>query len=212
MFFSGLVSVLVGTFAALNQFNIKRLYAYSGIVNVGYLVTAASYGTLDGFSTLFTYLLVYLVSSFAVFLTLLCYRSVLGLKKIKQLTEYSFFAEYSGVFGVFLGLLFFSLAGIPPLAGFFVKFFIFKAIFSADFMLNPAIFVILITSVISAFYYIRVVRFLFFGVIRSPILFLRLNYFVVFLFVMACFFLCLFFLFQSFFFVSVEYLVAGLYL
>lgn len=212
LFFSGLVSVLVGTFAALNQFNIKRLYAYSGIVNVGYLVTAASYGTLDGFSTLFTYLLVYLVSSFAVFLTLLCYRSVLGLKKIKQLTEYSFFAEYSGVFGVFLGLLFFSLAGIPPLAGFFVKFFIFKAIFSADFMLNPAIFVILITSVISAFYYIRVVRFLFFGVIRSPILFLRLNYFVVFLFVMACFFLCLFFLFQSFFFVSVEYLVAGLYL
>lgn len=212
LIFSGLMSVLLGTVVALNQLNIKRLYAYSAIVNVGYLMTAAAYGTTESFSVLVNYLVIYLLSTVAIFVTILAFRKVAGLKKIKYLPEYSVYSAYNSAFSVLLGLLFFSLAGVPPLAGFFIKFFLFKMIFALDFLLNPVIFVILITSVASAFYYIRVVRFVFFDGGRSPVLFKRVNYFIIFFFVVLCLFLSTFFFFQPAFFAIGECLVLALYL
>ena len=196
--------MLLGTFAALNQLSIKRLYAYSAIVNVGYLATALSYGTLASFSALLNYLLIYVISTFLIFLVLLLFRTVFGLKKLKYLPDYKHFAAYSSVFSVFFSLIFFSLAGVPPLAGFFIKFFLFKTIFIADFMLNPAVFVILVTSVISAFYYIRVVRFVFFDTKRAPILFCQLSGGILFLYTVLVFFILFFIFFQQFFLMAVN--------
>ena len=196
-FFSGLLSVLIGTFAALNQFRIKRLYAYSGIVNVGYLVTLLAYGSLSGFVAIFNYLLVYIFSTLLIFLIILMFRVASNLKKVKSIPDYKIFATYSSAFAVLFSLIFFSLAGVPPLAGFFTKFFLFKTLFALDFMLNPAIFVILVTSVISAFYYIRVVRFVFFDTKRFPQLFNKLSFFCVLLLVILSFWLVFFFLFQQ---------------
>lgn len=211
LFFAGIFSVIVGTFGALNQINIKRLYAYSAIVNIGYLITAASYGTLESFTVLFNYLCLYFFSTIAIFLVLMLFRNLPGLKKIKYLLEYSAFATYSSLLAIFIALIFFSLAGVPPLAGFFIKFFLFKVIFVADFLANPGFFIILIMSVISSFYYIRVVRFLFFTNTRKPVLFAKLNYFVVFVFVVVCAWMFVFFFFQPAILSFIEYLSASLY-
>lgn len=212
LFFSGLISVIVGTLLALKQLNIKRLYAYSAVVNVGYLMTALSYGTVESFLVLFNYLVVYMVSAFVLFGTLFLYRNVGDLRKTKQLVEYSVFTTQSTVLAILLSFGLFSLAGIPPMAGFFVKFFMFKSIFMSDFMLNPAVFIILLSSVASAFYYLRVVRFLFFGSLRKPALFIRTNYACVAFFVVTCLFLLLFALFQTSVLVGVECLICDLYL
>lgn len=210
-FFAGLLSVIIGTVAALNQLNIKRLYAYSAIVNVGYLITALSYGTFSSFSALFNYLIIYIVSTISIFIVLLLFRTVFGGKKIKQLAEYRHLASYSTLLSTFIALLFFSLAGVPPLAGFFIKFFLFKTVFALDFMQNVAVFVILVTSVISAFYYIRVVRFIFFETKRTPILFISLEKAAIFVFVTLSFFLLLFVFFQQFFLLIVNFLLMSLF-
>lgn len=198
LIFSGLLSVILGTFAALNQVNVKRLYAYSAIVNVGYLISALAYGSFTGFIATFNYLLAYMLSTFCIFSILLMFRTATGLNKIKNISEYRVFAAYSSIFSVLLSLLFFSLAGVPPLAGFFIKFFLFKIIFMVDFLLNPAVFVILVTSVLSAFYYIRVVRFTFFDPRRIPILFLPIDKLSVLIFVAITFAILLFFVLQQF--------------
>lgn len=177
--------------------NIKRLYAYSAIVNVGYLVTAISFGTFSGFVAMFNYLFVYIASTLSIFLVILMFRAAFGARKTKHLPDYKMYATFSTLFGLFLSLVFFSLAGVPPLAGFFIKFFLFKTIFASDFMLNPALFIVLVTSVVSAFYYIRVVRFIFFDTKRAPQLFLPLDLLTVFSFVVLIFFIIFFFLFQQ---------------
>ncbi|RZL33141.1 MAG: NADH-quinone oxidoreductase subunit N, partial [Pedobacter sp.] len=99
---------------------------------------------------------------------------------------------YSSALAVFISIIFFSLAGIPPLAGFFIKFFLFQSVFSVEFLLNPSFFIILVTSVVSAFYYIRVVRFTFFDGGRVPALFVGVDIRAVFLFVTAIFYLIFF--------------------
>lgn len=171
VFFSGLLSVIVGTFAALNQLNIKRLYAYSAIVNVGYILTAISYGTYDGIVAGFNYLITYFVATFMIFTILMYFRNYVSFAKLKYLVEYRLYASQGFLVGTIISLIFFSLAGVPPLAGFFIKFFLFKTLFSSEFLSNAAFFIILIMSVVSAFYYIRVIRFIFFTTKRKPFLF-----------------------------------------
>jgi len=212
MFFSGVVSVLWGTFAALNQFNIKRLYAYSAIVNVGYLLLDLSYGTLEAFSSAMNYIVVYLFSTFAIFLTILLFRRVGGLKKIPFIMNYNLFYTHGSAAAVLVALIFFSLAGIPPLAGFFIKFFLFRSLFLVDFLSNFAIFVILATSVISAFYYIRVVRLIFFTSIRVPATFVQMDFLLTFLFVFQIFFIVLFLFLQPVALLVCTNLVSSLFL
>ena len=199
IFISGLLSVLWGTFAALNQLSIKRLYAYSAVVNVGYLLISMSYGALENFANVLNYLFPYLFSTVAVFSVILLFRKVSTLRKIKFIGDFKYYFSYSTVLALSIGLIFFSLAGIPPLAGFFTKFFLFRAIFLTDFLTNFVIFVVLITSVVSAFYYIRVVRFTFFYNVRNPILFVSLEFAGALLLVSVVFGLCLFMLVQPLF-------------
>lgn len=165
-----------GTFAALNQFSIKRLYAYSAVVNVGYMLLAMSYGTVESFSTVVNYLIPYIFSTIAIFLVVLTFRKVDTLRKIKFIGDYKHYFTYNTTAATLIVLIFFSLAGVPPLAGFFTKFFLFRAIFLEDFLTNFIIFAVILTSVVSAFYYIRVVRFSFFYNARNPLLFVKLNF------------------------------------
>lgn len=174
-----------GTFAALNQFSIKRLYAYSAVVNVGYLLLAMSYGTVESFSTVVNYLIPYIFSTVAIFLVVLIFRKVDTLRKIKFIGDYKHYFTYNTTAATLIVLIFFSLAGVPPLAGFFTKFFLFRAIFLEDFLTNFIIFAVILTSVVSAFYYIRVVRFAFFYNARNPLLFVQLNFAGVLLLVIA---------------------------
>ncbi len=200
-FTSGILSVLWGTFAGLNQFNIKRLYAYSAIVNVGYLLLVLSYGTIENLASVINYLLPYLLATCSVFFVILLFRKLDG-RKIRSLVDYRFFFSYNTLFAGLFSLVFFSLAGIPPLVGFFTKFFLFKSLFTLDLMATSLVFVVLIISTVSAFYYIRVVRFTFFTNLRFPIFFLELDMVASFLFVAIVFFLILFVLIQPLVLVS----------
>lgn len=201
-----------GTFAGLNQFNIKRLYAYSAIVNVGYLLLVLSYGTSENLAAVINYLVPYLLATCSVFFIIVLCRKLEGSRKIRSLVDYRFFFSYNSLFAGLISLVFFSLAGIPPLVGFFTKFFLFKSLFALDFMASGAAFVVLIISTVSAFYYIRVVRFTFFTNLRFPIFFLGFDAKTSFLLVSVVFFLIVFVVVQPLFLVSSYNLVciAGL--
>lgn len=211
LFFAGLMSVIIGTFAALNQLNIKRLYAYSSIVNVGYILTVTSYGTYESLVTALNYLLTYFLATFMLFIILMYFRQFTTLSKLKYLVEYRVYSSYSFLMGILLSLAFFSLAGVPPLAGFFIKFFLFKSLFSLDFIASAAFFVILILSVISAFYYIRVVRFIFFTTTRKPFLFLPLSGVACFGFVNCAILLVGFVFYQPILYITLGVLVSTLF-
>lgn len=188
LFFSGLLSVLWGTFSALYQFSIKRLYAYSSIVNIGYLAMALSYGTSESLTAVLYYLTVYIVITALLFSFLVGIGNLRGFETGKSLFDYKALFSYSFFLSILFSLIFFSFAGIPPLSGFFIKFFLFKTMFLADFLMNPAFFIIFFVSTVSAFYYIRVVRFIYFSgnsrfpdffVVTSPFLIFFIIFFIV---------------------------------
>jgi NADH:ubiquinone oxidoreductase subunit 2 (chain N) len=213
LFFSGLLSVLWGTFAALNQFSIKRLYAYSSIVNIGYLAMALSYGTSENLVVVFYYLVVYIILSALLFSFIIGVGNLRGFETGKSLFDYKTLFSYNFFFSIFFALIFFSFAGIPPLSGFFIKFFLFKVMFLGDFLLNPAFFVIFFVSTISAFYYIRVVRFIYFsGNKRFPDFFVVLSPFLVFTIIFSITtFVILFFLFSELFFIKFTFFINFLF-
>jgi NADH-quinone oxidoreductase subunit N len=211
-FFSGLLSVLWGTFAALDQVNIKRLYAYSAVVNVGYLLSAFAYGTVDGFVVSINYLVTYLTTTFLVFLVILLFRKVEGAQKIKFFADYQAYLSYNPTTALLVAFVFFSLAGIPPLAGFFIKFFLLRTLFVYEFLSGPTVYIVLITTVVSAFYYIRIVRFAFFNSKRIPTFFINISWAHSFLFVLVNFFLIFFLSIQPFTMLLFSNLITDLFL
>lgn len=154
---------------------------------------------------------VYFVSTITIFLIILLFRRIVSYSKVKFLVEYRLFASYSFSISIFFAIVFFSLAGIPPLAGFFVKFFLFQTMFAADFLINSSFFIILVLSVVSAFYYIRVVRFIFFDTTRRPFFFYALNPISCFFLVNSCSFIAVFALLQSSIYAVIGVLVNTLF-
>jgi len=210
-FFAGLISILWGTFGALNQLNIKRLYAYSAIVNVGYLLTALAYGSFESIVVVINFLVVYLLSTLLLFLVILAFREVSGFRKIKFIGEYRLYLTYSSLAAILFSLVFFSMAGVPPLAGFFIKFFLFKMVFLSDFLLNPAVFIILVTSVVSTLYYIRAVRFVFFDSKIVPVFLVPLNLGMGFLFVFNLIVIIIFAIFQPLMLAYITNIIEAVY-
>ena len=212
LFFAGLLSVVLGTFGALHQLNVKRLYAYSAIVNVGYLLSTVAYGTYDSLVSSINYLLTYFVATFIIFTVVMYFRHFVTLLKFKYIAEYRVYTTYSFLLGTAISLAFFSLAGVPPLAGFFIKFFLFRSLFSAEFLASAAFFLILLLSVVSAFYYIRVVRFMFFDATRKPFLFLPLNPFAMFFLVNCCALLIYFVFYQPVLYITLGLVVNAIFI
>lgn len=204
LLFSGFISVVWGTFAALNQVNIKRLYAYSAIVNVGYLLLALSVGTYVSFVVVVNYLFSYFVSTLALFSVVLMFRKSFDLSKLKLLVEYRYFFSYHVLASTLFSIVFFSLSGIPPLAGFFIKFLLFKHIFLTDFLTSSLFFLILLLSAVATFYYIRCVNYLFFNLQRLPMLFAPVSFLTSFILVNCCVFLLLFLFFQPVIYLFIE--------
>lgn len=210
--FSGFFSVIIGTFTAFNQFTIKRLYIYSAIVNVGYVLIALTVGLYANVVAVFNYLPVYFFSTFLLFTFILLFRRSDSHCKIKFLVDYRLFLTYNFFVAFGFAVLFFSLAGIPPLAGFFVKFFLFKAIFVTDFLRNSLFFVTLLFSVVAAFYYIRVVRFVFFDTTRRPVLFVPLQFSMCFITINIIFVLSFFLFLQPTLYLLAGYFVSAFYI
>ncbi len=157
-------SMLVGAFAGLRQDNIKRLLAYSSIGNMGYALMGLAAGTMAGLSGLIFYMAVYMIMTAGTFAVILSMRRQdVNLEKISDLAGLS---QHMPKLAYILAILMFSMSGIPPLAGFFGKFVIFQSVMESHLYVLAVIGVL--TSVVSAYYYLRVIKVMFFDTPAEP--------------------------------------------
>jgi NADH-quinone oxidoreductase subunit N len=153
-----ILSMALGAFAAIGQTNIKRLLAYSSIANMGFALVGLAAGTQEGVQGVITYMLIYVLTTLGVFACVLAMRRA-G-KQVETIADLAGLGRtHKGLAFVF-SMLMFSLAGIPPLAGFFGKLFVFMAAVKAGLWLLAILGVI--ASVIGAYYYLRVIKTIYF--------------------------------------------------
>ena len=156
--FLSIASMLLGAFAAIGQTNIKRLMAYSSIGHVGFALVGLAAGGEQGVQALLIYLAIYLVMTLGSFACILAMRR--DGQPVEDISELSGLAQNNLPMAFILAMLLFSLAGVPPLAGFFGKFYVFAAAVKAE-LYGLAIIGVL-ASVVGAFYYLRIVKVMFF--------------------------------------------------
>lgn len=195
----GFLSLFIGIFNAMYQYKIKRFLAYSSITTVGFILISFSTLTFHGFFSGLYFVFCYIFSIVLLFFLILNIRKN-NLKEFYELFEFSLLNNYNPILLIFICFIFLSFAGIPPLIGFFGKFFIFFSLLNS---FNYFILVILfILSVISSFYYLRVVRFIYFNKVNEYgfYFYLNLNYLFFFLFYFNILFLFFFDYFGEFFY------------
>jgi NADH-quinone oxidoreductase subunit N len=156
--FLALASMLLGAFGAIGQTNIKRLMAYSSIANIGFALVGLAANNLEGLQGVLVYMAIYLVMTLGSFAVILAMKRDSG--PVEEIEELAGLAQNNLGMAAALGLLMFSLAGIPPLAGFWGKWYVFLAAVKAN-MWGLAV-IGMIASVIGAYYYLRVVKVMFF--------------------------------------------------
>jgi len=156
--FLAIASMVLGAFAAIGQNNIKRLMAYSAIGHVGYALVGLSSGTEEGVRGVIVYLVVYLAMTVGTFACILSMRRPDG--PVENISDLAGLSRTNPMMAFFLAALMFSLAGIPPLAGFFAKFYVFSAAVQAELYVLAVIGVV--ASVVGAFYYLRIVKIMYF--------------------------------------------------
>jgi len=162
--FLSIASMILGAVAAIGQKNIKRLLAYSSIGHMGYALAGLATATNSGVQSSIIYLIIYLVMNVAIFCCVFMMRreniyyenidDLSGMSKNHPLLSLSFL------------IILFSLAGIPPLAGFFAKFYIFMAVIESKMYMLAVIG--LITTVVSAFYYLQIIKIIYFDKPKKP--------------------------------------------
>tara|TARA_B100001996_G_scaffold143822_1_gene109410 strand:- start:9 stop:1421 length:1413 start_codon:yes stop_codon:yes gene_type:complete len=162
--FLSIASMILGAFAAIGQSNIKRLMAYSSIGHMGYALAGIATGTNQGIQSTLIYLTIYLVMNLGTFgLIFMMKRENEFYENINDLSGLS---KNHPMFAFGFLIILFSLAGIPPLAGFFAKFYIFLSVIEAK-MYTLAI-IGLVTTVVSAFYYLRIIKIIYFDKPNKP--------------------------------------------
>ena len=156
--FVSIGSMVLGAFAAIGQSNIKRLLAYSSIGNMGFALVGLAAGTEGGVTAVLIYMAIYLVMTAGTFAAVLSMRR--GDAYVEDISDLAGLSRTSPGTAFFLGVMMFSLAGIPPLAGFFAKFYVFLAAVEAG--LFPLAIIGVLASVVGAFYYLRIVKIMYF--------------------------------------------------
>lgn len=164
LFWIIIVSITIANLFALRQQNLKRFMAFSAISQAGYLVLGVIPGTAQGMTSLVFYLLVYLAANLGAFAVI----NVIEQKSGKiNLDEYNGLYQTNPKLSFLMTLCLFSLAGIPPFAGFFSKFFVFMAAFHQGFHL--LVFIALVNTIISLYYYLKIVKAMYICPNESPI-------------------------------------------
>jgi NADH-quinone oxidoreductase subunit N len=148
----------LGAFAAIGQTNIKRLMAYSSIGHMGYALVGLAAGTEQGVQGVIIYAVIYMAMTLGTFAAILAMRRK-GIM-IEEIASLAGLARTSPGMAFLLATLLFSLAGIPPLAGFFAKYFVFLAAVQSGLYALAVIGVV--ASVIGAYYYVRIVKIMYF--------------------------------------------------
>ncbi|MGL3821257.1 NADH-quinone oxidoreductase subunit NuoN [Sphingopyxis sp. R3-92] len=157
--FLALASIILGAVGAIGQKNIKRLLAYSSINNVGFMLVGLAAGTQQGVEAVLTYLLVYVVTTLGAFLVVLQLRDTAG-NQIESIPALAGLSQRRPGIAAAMTVFLFSLAGIPPLFGFWPKYLVFEAAVNAN--LVPLAVAGIVASVIGAFYYISIIKTMYF--------------------------------------------------
>ena len=156
--FLSIASMLFGAIAAIGQKNLKRLIAYSSISHVGYALAGLATGSNDGVQSSVIYIIIYIIMNLGFFSCLLMMKR--NNVYYEQIDDLSGLSKNHPMLSLSLLIILFSLAGIPPLAGFFAKFYIFKSVIEQS-MYFLAI-VGLLATVVAAFYYLRIIKIMYF--------------------------------------------------
>ena len=156
--FIAIASMVLGAFAAIGQTNIKRLMAYSSIAHMGFALVGLAANTTEGVRGVAVYMLIYLVMTLGAFAFILAMRRKEG--NVETIDDLAGAASTNPVMATVLTVLMFSLAGIPPLAGFWAKWYVFFAAVNAG--LYPLAVIGVLASVVGAFYYLRIIKIMWF--------------------------------------------------
>ena len=156
--FLSIASMILGAVAAIGQKNLKRLIAYSSISHMGYALAGLTTGTNDGIQSTLIYLIIYLIMNLAFFSCLLMLkRDDIYYENVQDLSGLS---KKHPILAFCFLIVLFSLAGIPPLAGFFAKFYIFMSVIEQSMYFLAVIG--LLSTVVAAFYYLRIIKIIYF--------------------------------------------------
>ena len=159
------VSMLVGALGAIMQTNIKRMMAYSSIAHMGYALCGLAAGSVEGASGVMVYMTTYIIMGAATFAIILLMRR--DGEPVEKLSDLTGLSSSHPLLAAGLMLIMFSMAGIPPLAGFFGKWYVFLAAVNAG--LVPLAVIGVVTSVIGAFYYLRIIKLMYFQEAEAPL-------------------------------------------
>ena len=158
LIFLSIASMLFGAIAAIGQTNIKRLIAYSSIGHIGYALAGLASVSNEGIQSSIVYIIIYIIMNLGLFSCLLMLKK--NDKYYEDTSDLSGLSKNHPLLSLSLLIILFSLAGIPPLAGFFAKFYIFKSVIGQS-MYFLAI-VGLLSTVVAAFYYLRIIKIIYF--------------------------------------------------
>ena len=156
--FIAIASMALGSFAAIGQRNIKRLMAYSSIGHMGFALVGLASNSAEGVRGVVIYMLIYLVMTLGTFAFILAMRRKEG--NVEEISDLAGLSNTNPVMATVMTILMFSLAGIPPLAGFWAKWYVFLAAINAELYALAVIGVL--TSVVGAYYYLRIIKIMWF--------------------------------------------------
>ncbi|MFD2207292.1 NADH-quinone oxidoreductase subunit NuoN [Kiloniella antarctica] len=156
--FVALASMILGSLAAIKQTNIKRLMAYSSIGNIGFALVGLAAGTQEGITGLIIYMTIYIFMNMGTFACILSMRQKGTM--VENIDDLKGLSKTNPMMAFALTIFMFSMAGIPPLAGFFAKYVVFAAAVNAG--LTTLAVIGILTSVIGAFYYLRIIKVMYF--------------------------------------------------
>ena len=162
--FVAIASMALGSFAAIGQKNIKRLMAYSSIGHMGFALVGLAAGTAEGVQGVVVYMAIYLAMTLGTFAAILAMRR--NGELVEEIADLSGLARTHPTIAFFFAVMLFSLAGIPPLAGFFAKYFVFLAAIKAGLYVLAVIGVL--ASVVGAYYYLAIVKVMYFDEAAAP--------------------------------------------
>ncbi|MBR0872470.1 NADH-quinone oxidoreductase subunit NuoN [Bradyrhizobium tropiciagri] len=156
--FVSIASMALGSFAAIGQTNIKRLMAYSSIGHMGFALVGLAAGTVEGAQGVLMYIAIYVAMTLGTFAIILAMKR--NGQAVEQISDFAGLSRTNPLLAFVFAMLLFSLAGVPPLAGFFGKWYVFVAAIKANLFTLAVIGVL--TSVVGAFYYLSIVKVMYF--------------------------------------------------
>jgi len=156
--FVAIASMVLGSFAAIGQKNIKRLMGYSSIGHMGFALVGLASGTVEGAQGVLIYIAIYVAMTLGAFAVILTMKR--NGQAVEQISDLTGLSRTNPLLAFFFMMLLFSLAGVPPLAGFFAKWYVFVAAINAHLFTLAVIGVL--SSVVGAFYYLAIIKVMYF--------------------------------------------------